>query len=116
VAAPVQHAAPRLLALVDDLGAQIGRRVRDHRNHVAAALRGTPIDLLAADGGWSAILRVPATRSEEEWVLALVENEGVVTHPGYFYDLAGSHLVLSLIIPFDRLAAGIAAIVRQCIC
>jgi aspartate/methionine/tyrosine aminotransferase len=113
VGAPVQHAAPRLLQLVDDVGAQIAARVRDNRDHLAAALRGAPANLLASDGGWSAIVRLPAIRSEEEWVLSLLDA-GVLVHPGFFYDLAGTHAVLSLLAPFDRLRDGIAAIVREC--
>ena len=41
VAAPVQHAAPSLLALVDDVGAQIAARVRENRASLARALAGT---------------------------------------------------------------------------
>ncbi len=48
-------------------------------------------------GGWAAVLRLPAVRSDEEWALALLERD-VVVHPGHFYDFAASdRLVLSLI-------------------
>ena len=69
VAAPVQHAAPSLLALVDDVGAQIAARVRDNRAALVAALAGSPAQLLDAEGGWSAIVRLPSTQTEEEWTL-----------------------------------------------
>jgi aspartate/methionine/tyrosine aminotransferase len=50
------------------------------------------------EGGWYAVLRVPATRSDEELALELLESEGVFVHPGHFYDFPGDgHLVLSLI-------------------
>jgi DNA-binding transcriptional MocR family regulator len=112
----VQHAAPRLLALVDDLGTQILDRVRDNRARLAAALVGTAGQLLAADGGWSAIVRVPAVRSEEEWVLQLLDD-GVLVHPGFFFDLSndlasGAHLVLSLLPAPDRFAAGVERLRR----
>jgi aspartate/methionine/tyrosine aminotransferase len=94
VATPVQWAAPRLLALVDDLGVQLRSRVGRNREQLRRALAGSTADLLGADGGWSAIVRAPSTRSEEEWVLALIED-GVLVHPGFFFDLDGTHLVLS---------------------
>jgi hypothetical protein len=55
------------------------------------------IELLRADGGWTAVLRVPRVRSEEEWALALLARD-VVVHPGHFYDFAEeAYLVVSLL-------------------
>jgi len=113
VAAPVQHAAPSLLALVDSVGAQILARVRENRATLAAAVRGSAAQLLDADGGWSTIVRLPATRTEEEWVLALLDD-GVLVHPGFFFDLPPTTVVMSLLIPPPILAAGVAAILRRC--
>jgi aspartate/methionine/tyrosine aminotransferase len=108
VATPVQWAAPRLLDLGDRVAAQILERVRENRERVARAVAGTAVDLLPAEGGWSAILRVPRTRSEEAWVLRLLEA-GVYLHPGYFFDLpSDGHLVLSLICPPEQVAVGMA--------
>ena len=112
VAAPVQHAAPRLLALVDDVGAAIAARVRDNRRRLAAALAGTTAQLLDAAGGWSAIVRLPSTESEEQWVLQLLDD-GVLVHPGFFFDLPPTCVVVSLFIPADDLARGITAILRR---
>src|SRR5206468_823072 len=54
-------------------------------------------DVLPAEAGWSAVLSVPRSRSEEEWALALLQA-GVLVHPGYFFDFpAGAHLVVSLL-------------------
>jgi alanine-synthesizing transaminase len=50
------------------------------------------------EGGWYAVLRVPATRSDEEIALELLESEGVFVHPGHFYDFPGDgHMIVSLI-------------------
>jgi aspartate/methionine/tyrosine aminotransferase len=100
VAAPVQHAAPRLLPLIDDLGRQILNRVVDNRQALAQGLVRSAAQLLEGEGGWSAIVRLPATRSDEEWVLALLER-GVLVHPGFFFDLLGTPpvaIVASLLI------------------
>jgi len=106
VAAPVQHAAPSLLALVDDLGAQILGRARDNRAALAAALAGSAAGLLDAAGGWSAIVRLPSTRSEEEWTLALLDA-GVLVHPGFFFDLPPTMIVVSLLVAPSTLAAAL---------
>ena len=61
-------------------------------------------DRLPAEGGWSAVLRLPATRPEEEWTFELLRRD-VIAHPGHFYDMTGeAYLVLSLIPEVDRFA------------
>jgi hypothetical protein len=67
--------------------------------------------VLPADGGWSAVIRVPAIRSEESLVLDLLERDRVVVHPGYFFDfLHEAFLVVSLLPEPDVFAAGLRAI------
>jgi aspartate/methionine/tyrosine aminotransferase len=99
VSTPVQVAASFLLAAGARLRAQILERVRDnYRALRTAAARHPAIEVLAADAGWSAVLRVPSTRGEQELALALVEEAEVLVHPGFFFDFAsGSHLVISLL-------------------
>jgi alanine-synthesizing transaminase len=113
VAAPVQHAAPSLLALVDDVGAQILARVRENRDTLVRALAGSPAQLFDAEGGWSAIVRLPSTRSEEEWTLLLLAD-GILVHPGFFFDLPPTCIVVSLLVAPATLAAAVPAILRRC--
>jgi alanine-synthesizing transaminase len=113
VAAPVQHAAPHLLGLVDDVGAQIAARVRQNRATAQARVAGTAVELLQAEGGWSAILRVPRTHTEEEWVLGLLDD-GVLVHPGFFFDLHDeAYLVVSLLVPGAVLTEGLVRILQR---
>jgi aspartate/methionine/tyrosine aminotransferase len=111
VGAPVQEALPKLLALHDDVGAQIRSRTARNLARLAQAVRSTSLALLRTEGGWSAIVRVPATRSEEEWVLALLDA-GVWVHPGFFFDLEPAHLVVSLLLPEAEFADAIARLVE----
>jgi alanine-synthesizing transaminase len=113
VSAPVQHAAPSLLPLVDTVGAAILARVRANRRTIAAALAGSSAQLLDAEGGWSAIVRLPSTHTEEEWTLQLLDD-GVLVHPGFFFDLPPTAVVISLLIRPEILAPGVAAILRRC--
>lgn len=99
VATPVQLALPRLLELGAGLRRRIRERIAASRAALARALGpGSPCTLLASDGGWSAILRVPATRTDEAWALALLGERGLLVHPGYFFDMPpGAYLVGSLL-------------------
>jgi len=50
------------------------------------------------EGGWNAVLRVPAVESDEDLAIRLVRHAQVSVHPGHFYDFTGEgYLVLSLI-------------------
>ena len=99
VSTPVQHAAPALLARREELQAPVRARLAANlaelRRRLAA---GSPATLLEPEGGWYAVLRVPATVPEEERVLRLLEERAVLVHPGYFFDFPReAYLVLSLL-------------------
>jgi hypothetical protein len=99
VATPVQMAAPALLIGGRDVRKAIQDRLRRNLDALRAWAAAAPaIDLLEPEGGWSAVLRVPATRSEEALVLDLVERHDVLVHPGYFFDFPHeAFLVVSLL-------------------
>ena len=111
VGAPVQAAAPELLALHAAFTARLRARLAENLAALRALVARRPeLALLPADGGWSAMLRVPATRTDEAWALALA-HRGVVVHPGHFYDVErGEHLVVSLIVEPRVFASGLAAL------
>ena len=103
VATPPQAALAELFSLGAGLRSAIATRVAGNRAALAAALPpASTCSVLPVEGGWSAILRVPATRSDEDWAAALITEAGVLVHPGYFFDLAGgTFLVVSLLPPPD---------------
>ncbi|HVZ71174.1 MAG TPA: pyridoxal phosphate-dependent aminotransferase [Polyangia bacterium] len=115
VGGPVQRALPRLLAIGADARRAVIERVATNRAALAAAIpAGSPCSLLPSDGGWSAILRVPATRTDEDWARALLEDDGVLVHPGYFFDLrGGTFVVVSLLPAPDVFADGAARLVAR---
>jgi aspartate/methionine/tyrosine aminotransferase len=98
VAQPVQHALPALLAGRARFQDAVRARTLRNREALAAAVaRIAGASLLPADGGWSAVIALPDTRSDEEWALALLELD-VVAHPGDLYDFGEpGRLVLSLL-------------------
>lgn len=114
VGTPVQHAAARLLAFGDAIRGQIAARVRRNLGRLRELAVGA-CELLDAEGGWYAILRVPRTRSEEEWALELLESDGVLVQPGYFYDFeTEAYLVLSLLPPPAVFDEGAARVTERC--
>ena len=109
VGTPVQVAAPVLLARRAELQDPIAARARSNLDSLRAALAGSSATVLQAEGGWSAVLQVPATRSEEEWATALLEEDAVIVHPGFFFDFAReAYLVLSLLPPPHVFVEGVA--------
>lgn len=99
VSTPVQHAAPALLARREELQAPVRARIVANLAGLRARLAGgSPATLLEPEGGWYAVLRVPATMPEEEIVLRLLDDHDVLVHPGYFFDFPReAYLVLSLL-------------------
>ena len=99
VSTPVQVALPTLVAAGRRVRASITERIARNLAHVRSALAAHPaVTLLEPEGGWSAVLRVPAIESEDDLVLRILRDDDVVVHPGYFFDFAEeAYLVVSLL-------------------
>ncbi len=115
VGAPVQHALAELLRAGKVTSDAIRARTRTNLALVrAAAARAPLMNVLDVEGGWYATIRVPETRTDEEWAVALVEDNGVYVHPGYFFDMSrGAHLVVSLLAPEADVREGMERIVAR---
>ncbi len=115
VGTPVQHAAPALLASSRIVTDAIRARIRSNLAVLDDALGpDSPATRLSVCGGWSAILRLPRTRSEEEWLVELLEKDAVYTHPGYFFDFEDEPFaVLSLLGEEADFAEGARRIARR---
>ena len=107
--APVQLAAPTLLAQRYGFQQQLRSRVRGNLAELDRQLsEQKSCARLQVEGGWYAVLRVPATRSDEELAVELLTTHGVYVHPGHFYDFAREgFLVVSLITPEREFTRGI---------
>jgi aspartate/methionine/tyrosine aminotransferase len=71
-------------------------------------------EALHEDGGWYGVLRVPAIMAEEDLVLALLAEDGVLVHPGYFFDFPSeSFLVVSLLPPSEVFAEGLSRVLSR---
>lgn len=109
VGAPAQLALPSLLAQRKAIQTQIRRRITANLRELEHQLASRPASrVLQSEGGWYAVLRVPARGSDEELALTLLRRAGVLVHPGHFYGFAGDgYLILSLIVPQTRFRRGL---------
>jgi aspartate/methionine/tyrosine aminotransferase len=109
MSAPIQHAAPVLLAqrhgVRQQLMARVGVNLAELDRQLAAQALCSRLEV---EGGWYAVLRAPATRSDEDLAIALLHQRNVLVQPGYFYDFhADGYLVISLITPEAEFAEGV---------
>lgn len=114
VGAPVQHALPALLSSGATTREAISARTRANLVALRAALAGSAATLLDVEGGWYAILRLPRTRSEEEWTLDLLRSARVLVQPGHFFDFAEEPFVVaSLLTQPEAFQEGVARLVNR---
>jgi aspartate/methionine/tyrosine aminotransferase len=114
VGAPIQAAAAVLLERGSDIRQAAHARVRANlRRARELAVAHPSCEVLRVEGGWSAVIRVPAVRSEEELVLGLLEHERILVHPGYFFDFnREAFIVVSLLVPEMPFADALARVLR----
>jgi aspartate/methionine/tyrosine aminotransferase len=100
VSTPVQVAAAELIKSGAAVRQQLLERVRaNYASLRSLAAKYASIDVLHADAGWSAVLRVPSIRSEEELVVELIERDGVLVHPGFFFDFPHEAFLIMSLLP-----------------
>jgi len=116
VATPVQIAAPALIEAGAAIREAIHGRIRRNLDALQELLQpASAVTLLQPEGGWSVVVRVPATSSEESQVLRLLRDHHVLVHPGYFFDFSSEAFIILSLLPkpeeFDegvrRVLAGI---------
>jgi aspartate/methionine/tyrosine aminotransferase len=112
--APVQWAIPKLLQTRQPIQLQLRERsLRNLRELDAQLAAAMMTSRLALDAGWYAVLRTSSARSDEDVAIALLEQQGVLIHPGHFFDFPGAgYLVASLIAPEEDFREGIARVLR----
>jgi alanine-synthesizing transaminase len=106
--APVQFALPVWLAGRQGIQGQILERVRGNLN----LAKGSRVEALQLEAGWSAILRLPLTAGGGSDVAEeLLREAGVVVHPGSFYGIGeAGRVVVSLIGDAEEFSRGMQEI------
>jgi aspartate/methionine/tyrosine aminotransferase len=110
--APVQWALPAWLAGRSAIQMQIRTRVAANLAELDRQLKGhDALRRLEVEGGWYAVLRIPALQPDERTVRELLEG-GVWVHPGYFFGMEESGwLVLSLLGPENEFVTAVTTLI-----
>ncbi len=106
---PVQLALPALLAAAPAMREKVRARCRVNLEIIREISANTAVTALPIEGGWTAVLRLPAIHNDETWSLNLLEETGILTHPGYLYDFpdGAAFLVVSLLTNPTTLSAAL---------
>jgi alanine-synthesizing transaminase len=114
MSAPIQLAAAGLLKQRHSLQPQLLDRVRTNLMEFDRELTKQKIcQRLDVEGGWYAVLRVPATQSDEDLAIEILRKRSVLVHPGHFYDFpSDGYLIVSLITPPQDFRDGMAQILE----
>ncbi len=109
MSAPIQLGIPALLEQRHAFQKQVIARVNENLSELDKRLAAQrSCSRLKVEGGWNAVIRVPATRSDEELALELLATRGVYVHPGHFYDFSSEgYLIVSLILPQSNFSHGL---------
>jgi alanine-synthesizing transaminase len=109
VATPVQVAAADLLAAGASVRTHIHERVRQNFAQLTAIASANPAcAVLPVEAGWYAVVQVPAVESEDAIVLDLLEQTGVLVHPGYFFDFEREAFLVVSLLPDPQVFASAA--------
>jgi aspartate/methionine/tyrosine aminotransferase len=115
VSAPTQLAARALLGQRQSFQEQLMSRIRKNLEELDRQLsRQKASSRLEVEGGWYAVLRVPATRSDEDLAIELLTKDDVYVHPGHFYGFASDgYLVVSLIATEREFSDGMSRVLSK---
>lgn len=112
--APIQLAAPVLLEQRKTIQPQLISRIRQNLAELDRELiQQKSCSRLEVQGGWYAVVRIPATGSDEDRAIELLKRGSVLVHPGHFYDFPNDgYIVLSLIVSQEQFADGVWALLQ----
>jgi len=105
---PVQNALNQWFGMAPKIQEQIKERTKANYQWLSDQMHLHSSSLLAVQGGWYATLRIPAVKSEEEWVLEFLREEHLLVYPGYFFDFdKEAYMIVSLLPETDIFKEGI---------
>ena len=115
VATPPQVALPAWLELRRDVQVQMLERVRVNLGLLDAAIAGSTVSRLRVEGGWSAVLRVPANEADGDLAVRLLDEAAVAVHPGSLYGFGERGWVVVSLLPIaDVFEEGMRRLIVAC--
>jgi alanine-synthesizing transaminase len=109
----VQFAVPTLLSGARSFIADYRAKVAGCRGLAVKVLsRAGNLSFVPPVGGFYAAVRwTGPERDEEQWVVDLLKATRILAHPGYFYDMSGTHLVMTFVEELEVLAEALDRLV-----
>jgi alanine-synthesizing transaminase len=95
VAEATQAAAPMLLEKSGDFQANYRREIQNRASGMQKALAAAGLEARPSAAGFYTVLSLKEGQDEEALAVQLLKDEGVLVHPGYFYEMAGAHWIVS---------------------
>jgi alanine-synthesizing transaminase len=90
-----QNAVSTLLSNSRSFQKKYQTAIRERMALAGKLLKGKPF--IAPEGGFYLAIDLGKNGVEEEVACDLLEKHRILTHPGYFYDMEGQHLILSFV-------------------
>jgi len=118
VATPVQLAAGALIDRGVAVRREIASRVVANYHYLKSSVGRAPAcRVLQSEGGWYGVMQVQSLETEEDLVVGMLQTDGVLAHPGYFFDFPReSFVIVSLLPPEPTFADGIDRVLRHFAC
>jgi aspartate/methionine/tyrosine aminotransferase len=110
----VQFALPTLLEEAGPFIADYRSRVAGCREFLVKALSQTRnLSLVPPLGGFYATVRwIGPERDEEDLLIALLKQCWILAHPGYFYEMPGTHFVMTFVEELEVLGKAVKRLVE----
>ena len=96
VNSPVACALPDLLGLADSTITRVSQRCQE--NMAKLLTLGGGYRVRRAEGGWVALVDMPPLCDDDELGINLL-GRGLAAHPGWFYDIADTHVLAISLLP-----------------
>jgi alanine-synthesizing transaminase len=108
----IQAAAPDIFRLGRDIGANFADRIRECWETAASLMASTRhTQYVNPDGGFYVTLKLEHT-DEEQAAEAILRENHLLLHPGYFYDMDPNHLILSFVQKAETLRESLPKLLR----
>jgi alanine-synthesizing transaminase len=102
----IQQTAPRLFSSQKQVQQEILARIAANERWLATM---PELAVAPREGGWYAIITLPAKITDEQCCLEALTEHGLIVHPGFFYDCVDNNcIVVSLITPEEEFRRGLA--------
>lgn len=97
---PAQAGLPELIEAGAGVRGQVLDRVRGNFAALRGALDGVAgCSVLPCEGGWNAVVRLPAGLGDDECATGLLDEAGVYCYPGYFFDFEEDDVMVVSLLP-----------------